>query len=257
MSATATKTVVLEILRQDTTDSTPYLEKFELEYRPNMNVISALMEIRRNPINADGKLTTPVNWDMNCLEEVCGACSMVINGRPRQSCTALIDQLEQPVRLEPMRTFPVVRDLIVDRSRMFDSLKKVKAWVPIDGTYDLGEGPRMPERKRQWAYELSKCMTCGVCLEACPNVNSGSDFMGPAPLSQVRLFNSHPTGAMNKDERLNAIMGEGGLANCGNSQNCVVACPKGIPLTTSIAALNRDTTVQMFKNFFGSDHMVD
>ena len=257
MSATATKTVVLEILRQDTTDVTPYWEKFELEYRPNMNVISALMEIRRNPINADGKLTTPVNWDMNCLEEVCGACSMVINGRPRQSCTALIDQLEQPVRLEPMRTFPVVRDLIVDRSRMFDSLKKVKAWVPIDGTYDLGEGPRMPERKRQWAYELSKCMTCGVCLEACPNVNSGSDFMGPAPLSQVRLFNSHPTGAMNKDERLNAIMGEGGLANCGNSQNCVVACPKGIPLTTSIAALNRDTTVQMFKNFFGSDHMVD
>ena len=54
---------------------------------------------------------------------------------------------------------------------MFDSLKKIKAWVPIDGTYDLGEGPRMPERKRQWAYELSKCMTCGVCLEACPNVN--------------------------------------------------------------------------------------
>ena len=55
---------------------------------------------------------------------------------------------------------------------MFDSLKKIKAWVPIDGTYDLGEGPRMPERKRQWAYELSKCMTCGVCLEACPNVTT-------------------------------------------------------------------------------------
>ena len=73
-----------------------------------------------------------------------------------------------------MKTFPVVRDLQVDRNRMFDSLKKVKAWVPIDGTYDLGEGPRMPERKRQWAYEFSKCMTCGVCLEACPNVNSNS-----------------------------------------------------------------------------------
>lgn len=257
MNATATKTVALEILRQDTMDSTPYWEKFELNYRPNMNVISALMEIRRNPVNADGKETTPVNWDMGCLEEVCGACSMVINGRPRQSCTALIDQFEQPIRLEPMKTFPVVRDLIVDRTQMFDALKKVKAWVPIDGTYDLGEGPRMPERKRQWAYELSKCMTCGVCLEACPNVNDGSAFIGPQALSQVRLMNAHPTGAMNKDERLNAIMGDGGLANCGNSQNCVVACPKGIPLTTSIAALNRDTTVQMFKNFFGSDHMVD
>ncbi|MBD7943642.1 MULTISPECIES: succinate dehydrogenase iron-sulfur subunit [Psychrobacillus] len=257
VTATETKKVQIEVYRQDTPESDPYWEKFEVNWRPNMNVISALMEIRQRPVNTDGKATTPVTWDMNCLEEVCGACSMVINGRPRQSCSTLIDQLTQPIKLAPMSTFPVVRDLQVDRSRMFDALKKVKAWVPIDGSYDLGEGPRMPERKRQWAYELSKCMTCGVCLEACPNVNDNASFIGPAPLSQVRLFNAHPTGAMNKDERLNAIMGDGGLANCGNAQNCVVACPKGIPLTTSIAALNRDTTVQMFKNFFGSDNMVD
>lgn len=247
------KMIQFIIKRQDNPDSAAYDEKFEIPYRANMNVISALMEIRRNPVNSKGESTTPVTWEMGCLEEVCGACSMVINGKPRQSCTALVDQLEQPIRLEPMATFPVVRDLQVDRSRMFDALKKVKAWIPIDGTYDLGPGPRMPESKRQWAYELSKCMTCGVCLEACPNVNDKSEFIGPAALSQVRLFNSHPTGEMNKAERLNALMGDGGLANCGNSQNCVQSCPKGIPLTTSIAALNRDTSLQSFRNFFGSD----
>lgn len=191
---------------------------------------------------------------MGCLEEVCGACSMVINGTPQQSCTALVDQLEQPIKLEPMTTFPVVRDLAVDRSRMFDSLKKVKAWVPIDGTYDLGPGPRMAESKRQWAYELSKCMTCGVCLEACPNVNDRNDFIGPAPLSQVRLFNAHPTGEMHKAERMDALLTEGGLQDCGNSQNCVKVCPKGIPLTTSIAAVNREATIHSFKSFFGSDY---
>jgi succinate dehydrogenase / fumarate reductase, iron-sulfur subunit len=249
------KLVRFIITRQDSPDAAPYQEEFEVPYRPNLNVISALMEIRRNPKNGKAEDTTPVVWEMGCLEEVCGACSMVINGKPRQACTALIDQLEQPIRLEPMRTFPVVRDLAVDRSRMFDALKKVKAWIPIDGTYDLGPGPRMPERKRQWAYELSKCMTCGVCLEACPNVNDKSNFIGPAPLSQVRLFNAHPTGSMNKDERLETLMGDGGLANCGNSQNCVQSCPKGIPLTTSIAALNRDTSIQSFKNFFGSDKL--
>lgn len=248
------KVIRFIITRQEDPNSAPFTEEFAVPYRPNMNVISALMEVRRNPVNAKGEKTTPVNWDMNCLEEVCGACSMVINGTPRQSCTALIDQLEQPIRLEPMRTFPVVRDLVIDRSRMFDSLKKVKAWIPIDGTYDLGPGPRMAEPKRQWAYELSKCMTCGVCLESCPNVNSSAPFIGPAPLSQVRLFNAHPTGEMNEAERLETIMGDGGLANCGNSQNCVQACPKGIPLTTSIAALNRSTTVQSFKNFFGSSN---
>ncbi|MBB5172671.1 succinate dehydrogenase iron-sulfur subunit [Texcoconibacillus texcoconensis] len=247
------KVIRLIIKRKNDVNSPSYEETFEIPYRKNMNVISALMEIRRNPVNANGEETTPVAWDASCLEEVCGACSMVINGEARQSCTALIDQLEQPVRLEPMSTFPVVRDLLIDRSRMFESLKKVKAWIPIDGTYDLGPGPRMAEPKRQWAYELSKCMTCGVCLEACPNVNSKSDFMGPAPLSQVRLFNSHPTGEMNKAERLNTIMDDGGITDCGNSQNCVEVCPKGIPLTTSIASLNRETTIQSFKDFFGSD----
>ncbi|GGE76328.1 succinate dehydrogenase iron-sulfur subunit [Priestia taiwanensis] len=249
------KTIRLIIIRQDSEDTAPYDQEFEVPYRPNMNVISALMEIRRNPVDVNGNSSSPITWDMNCLEEVCGACSMIINGKPRQSCSALIDQLEQPIRLKPIKTFPVVRDLLVDRSRMFNALKRVKAWIPIDGTYDLGPGPRMPERKRQWAYELSKCMTCGVCLEACPNVNDNSSFIGPAPLSQVRLFNAHPTGALNKEERLHAIMGDGGLANCGNSQNCVQACPKGIPLTTSIASLNRDTTFQAFKDFFGSDNV--
>ncbi|MGN8645718.1 succinate dehydrogenase iron-sulfur subunit [Gracilibacillus sp. HCP3S3_G5_1] len=250
----AEETFTLIVTRQDSPDSPPYEETFKVNYRKNMNIISALMETQRNPINANGERVAPVQWESNCLEEVCGACSMVINGEPRQACSTLVDKLEQPIRVAPMSTFPVVRDLVVDRSRMFDSLKKVKAWIPIDGTHDLGPGPRMPEKKRQWAYELSKCMTCGVCLEACPNVNSKSDFIGPAPLSQVRLFNSHPTGEMNKSERLEALMEDGGLAGCGNSQNCVQVCPKGIPLTTSIAALNRDTNIQSFKNFFGSDN---
>ncbi|RUS45940.1 succinate dehydrogenase iron-sulfur subunit [Cohnella sp. AR92] len=250
-TATAKRTVKFIITRRATPDSTPYNEEFDIPYRPNMNVISALMEIQRNPVKADGSKTTPVVWESNCLEEVCGACSMVINGKPRQACSALIDQLEQPIRVAPMTTFPVVRDLVVNRQRMFNALKRVKAWIPIDGTYDLGPGPRMAESKRQWAYELSKCMTCGVCLEACPNVNDRSSFIGPAPISQVRLFNAHPTGEMNAHERLEALMTDGGIEGCGNSQNCVRSCPKGIPLTTSIAAMNKDTTKHMFKKWLG------
>ncbi|EGQ3668050.1 TPA: succinate dehydrogenase iron-sulfur subunit [Staphylococcus pseudintermedius] len=256
-NSTSNKTIKLIIKRQKDQNSSPYEESFEIPYRENMNVIAALMEIRRNPINTKGEKTTPVTWDMNCLEEVCGACSMVINGKARQSCSAIIDQLEQPIRLEPMTTFPVIRDLQVDRTRMFDNLKRMKAWVPIDGTYDLGPGPRMPEKKRQTAYELSKCMTCGVCLEVCPNVTKTNSFVGAQAISQVRLFNLHPTGAMTKDERLDALMDQGGLQACGNSQNCVQACPKSIPLTTSIAAMNRETSFHMFKSFFGSDHEVE
>jgi succinate dehydrogenase / fumarate reductase, iron-sulfur subunit len=244
------QTVHLIVTRQADPNSPSYQEEFQLPYRKNMNLISALMEIQRNPVNASGQTVAPVQWESNCLEEVCGACSMLINQRPRQACTALIDQLEQPIRVEPMKTFPVLRDLIIDRSRMFAALKRVKAWIPVDGMHDLGPGPRQTETEREWRYELSKCMTCGVCLQACPNVNNQSNFIGPFVIGQVELFNTHPTGMMNKGERLEALLDQGGLQECGNSQNCVRSCPKGVPLTTAIAVSNREATKHKLKKWF-------
>ncbi len=247
-----TKTVLVRIKRQLAPGQKPYWEEFELTWRPFMNVIILLREIAERPVTREGKTTTPVAFDANCLEEVCGACAMRINGKARQACSALVDQLEQPIRLEPLSKFPVVRDLFVDRSRMFENLKRMKAWVPIDGTYPLGEGPRMAPEVQQRAYPLSRCITCGNCLEVCPQVNERSDFVGAAIINQVRLFNLHPTGAMHKRERLEAVMGPGGVHDCANAQNCVKACPKGIPLVESISEVNRDAIRQaIFGWLFG------
>lgn len=225
-------------------------EEFALDYKPNMNVISCLMEIQRNPVTASGQKTTPVAWDQACLEEVCGSCTMNINGKVRQACTALIDKLEQPVVIEPMKKFPLVRDLVVNRKSMFENLKRIKAWIPIDGTYDLGPGPREAQTDQQQEYVMSTCMTCGCCLEACPQVHPGSSFIGAAPLNQVRRFNMHPTGKLNAAERLRALMGPGGVHECGKAQNCVKVCPKAIPLTSSIAVMEKDVFKQALKDFF-------
>src|SRR5262250_3697277 len=149
----AEKSVILKIKRQLTPYGKSYWEEFSVSYRPNMNVISALMDIAENPVTRDGKRTTPISYDSNCLEEVCGSCAMLINGKARMACSALVDQLEQPIRLEPFSKFPVVRDLAVNRQFMFESLKRVKAWIPIDGTYDLGEGPRMAPEVQEKAYK--------------------------------------------------------------------------------------------------------
>ncbi|KGP74796.1 succinate dehydrogenase [Desulfosporosinus sp. Tol-M] len=235
----AEQIIRLKIRRQDGPNSPSRWEEFNLPYKEKQNVISCLMEIRKNPVTAAGQKTTPVVWECNCVEEVCGACTMIINGQARQSCSALIDKMVQPIVLEPLTKFPVIRDLMVDRQFMFDNLKKVRAWVNIDGTFDLGPGPRFSEGQRRWAYAISKCMTCGCCMEACPQVNSRSKFMGPSPISQVRLFNAHPTGSMNKHERLAPLLDDGGIADCGNAQNCVRACPKEIPLTDNLAEMNR------------------
>ncbi|HEU4390149.1 MAG TPA: succinate dehydrogenase iron-sulfur subunit [Blastocatellia bacterium] len=236
------ETLKLRIKRQDGPGSRSRWEEFDVPYRPTANVLTCLMDIQKNPVTAAGRKTPPVVWESCCLEEVCGACSMVINGRVRQGCSTLVDQLSQPIILEPMTKFPVIRDLMVDRSRMFEALKKVHAWIDIDGTYDLGPGPHVAPEVQDTRYLLSRCMTCGCCLEACPQVNPNSQFIGPAALSQVRLFNEHPSGKMHKDVRLNAIMEEGGITDCGNAQNCVEVCPKEIPLTDSIAYLYRETT---------------
>ncbi len=245
-------TIHLKIKRKDSPTDDFYWEEFEIPYRPAMNIIICLMELQKHPITSKGKETTPVVWDSSCLEEVCGSCTMVINGRVRQACSTLVDNLTQPITIEPMSKFPVVRDLRVNRQKMFDNLKRVKAWIPIDGTHNLGPGPRMSPQDQLVGYELSRCMTCGCCLEACPQVNEKSDFMGAAILSQVRLFNMHPTGKMYAEERLDAIMGKGGLEDCGNAQMCVEVCPKAIPLTHSIATMERDATKRMFKKLLGS-----
>ena len=245
--------VRLRIKRQDAPagdDANQRWEEFAVPLRPGMNIISCLQAIQRNPVNAQGRAVAPVVWESNCLEEVCGACTMVINGKVRQACSALVENLQQPITLEPCKTFPVVRDLMVNRQRMFDALKRIKGWIPIDGTYDMGPGPKQNELDRQINYVMSTCMTCGACLEACPNVNFDSLFIGPAAINQARLFNSHPTGAMNANERLEALMDEGGIAYCGNAQNCVRVCPKGIPLTDSIAEMNRQVNLFALKTLF-------
>lgn len=244
-------TVHLRIRRQDGPGATPRWEDFRIQRRPNMNVITALLDIARNPVTAQGRKTTPVQWECSCLEEVCGSCTMKINGRPRQSCSTLIDQLEEPVELEPLSKFPVIRDLAVDRRWMFDNLKRVKAWVPLQGTYHLGEGPRVEPRVQDVAYNISRCMTCACCVEACPQVNARGNFIGPAAVAQVRLFNLHPTGANLAGDRLDAMMDDGGVHACGNAQNCVQVCPKEIHLTEAIADVCRQVTVHAAKKFFG------
>ncbi len=247
------KWVTFRIWRQESASAPGGFEEFRVPYRKGANVISCLMEIQRNPVNAQGKATTPVTWDAACLEEVCGSCAMNINGRVRMACSALVDKLEWPITLEPMRKFPMVRDLAVDRSRMFESLKQVKAWIELDGTHNLGPGPRQSQSEQAQRYVLSTCITCGSCLEACPQVTQENDFMGAAPISQARLFNLHPTGAMHSEDRLRGLMGPGGIQDCGKAQNCVQVCPKEIPLTTSIAAMNREVTKLVVKDLFFKD----
>lgn len=270
------KTFRVRVLRQDGPGQPSYWQRFAVAWEPDMNCISVLQKIAGQSATIEGQHVSPVAWDCNCLEEVCGACTMVINGRVRQACTALVDRLldEQPgeIELRPMTKFPVVRDLVVDRSRIFVSLEKIRAWIPVDSYLDMGPGLRQSQETQQLAYLYSKCMSCGCCLEACPQFikielyrEPGEStesyearlreanyraFMGAHAIAQVDLFNSNPIGAMTANERLDALTAEGGIQVCGQAQNCVKVCPKGIPLTTAIGRGGRAATKHAFKKLF-------
>lgn len=245
------KKFILKIFRG--TQENQFWEEFELEQKPYLNITSALMEVQKSPVNRKNEKVSPVAWEQGCLEEVCGSCTMLINGRPRQACTALVDQLLQgtssnTISLAPMTKFPLMKDLVVNRDKMFENLIKVHAWIDADDAFDRGFGPKINPKVQEMMYLLSTCMTCGCCTEACPQVNENSKFMGPAPISQVRLFNANPTGKMVKEERLRPLMQEGGISDCGNAQNCVQVCPKNIPLTESIALMGREVIKQSLKD---------
>jgi len=267
---------LVRVLRQDGPGQPNYWQRHRVDYEPNMNCISVLQKIAELSRTAEGKPVAPVAWECNCLEEVCGACTMIINGRVRQACTALVDQLlaDRPgeIELRPASKFPVIRDLLVDRSRMFACLEKILAWLPVDSYLDMGPGARQSQETQQMAYLYSKCMTCGCCLEACPQflkielehkpgesedeyrarqrVANLRSFMGAHAIAQVELFNSNPVGAMNSFERLEALVAEGGIQTCGNAQNCVKVCPKEIPLTTAIGRAGRAATLHTIRKWF-------
>ena len=275
VESSAPQSVRVRVLRQDSPGKESYWQHFDVPYEPNMNVISVLQKIAALARSEDGQPAAPVAWDCSCLEEVCGSCTMLINGRTRMACSALVDNLleeNDEIELRPMSKFPVVRDLCVDSSRLFRSLERVKAWVPVDGSYDHGPGPRVSPEEQEDAYPLATCISCGCCLEACPQFTKievvrrddesqeafekrrreafDEGFVGPHAVSQAMLFNSHPIGKMIADERMESLTAQGGIQMCGNAQNCVAVCPKRIPLTRSIARAGRAATVWAIKRLF-------
>lgn len=247
------KTFILKIYRG--TPQKQYWEEFELELKPFLNITSALMEIQKNPVNRQKERVTPIAWEQGCLEEVCGSCSMLVNSRPVQSCTVLVEKVIETTRsniitLAPFTKFPLIKDLVVNRDQMFENLKQIRAWIDADDALDRGFGPKIDPKVQEARYILSTCITCGCCTEGCPQINKHSNFIGPAAISQVRLFNSHPVGKMAAKERLKPLMEKGGVTECGNAQNCARVCPKKIPLTESIALMGRKVAGQAVKDLF-------
>ncbi len=213
----------LEIMRQKDSTSEPYLQCIDYETDDcNTAVSTALSQINNNGNYKDinGNIVSHISWECSCLQKKCGACAMVINSKPRLACDTKLSEcnINGVVKIEPLKKFPVVSDLTVDRSIMFENLKAINAW--------LSSEYRSDDKTNNTAYISSRCLQCGCCLEVCPNFYAGSEFFGTsvlAPMSRViTLSENEDLKAASKLYKKNYYSG------CGKSLACKDVCPAKI-----------------------------
>ena len=193
---------------------------FETE-KENCTVANALTEINESPDIRDieGKPVKPVRWECSCLQKKCGACAMRINGVPRLACDTYLRDFKKPeILLEPLKKFPLVEDLVVDRSILQENLKIIGVW--LRGIADI------PEGLYEMAYEASRCLQCGCCLEVCPNYYVGGSFTGTAGLlPTAKLLSSLPE---DQKQEIRKVYRKHFYEGCGKSLACRNICPAGI-----------------------------
>ena len=236
--------LVIRVLRQKSSSSESYWQSIPFETEDeNVTVAYALDQLNRmeHLTDIEGKeVSLPIRWECSCLQKKCGACAMVINGRPRLACdTGLKEFCKKKrgehagclyeMRLEPLHKFPVVSDLIVDRSILFENLRIMQTWVPGSG--------KVTEKCSDEVYEASRCLQCGCCLEVCPNFYPGGDFFGTAAfIPATRLLT-----ALSAEEQRNIReqYEKHVYAGCGKSLACQDVCPAGIDVDHLLSSSNK------------------
>ena len=230
------------------------VDDFEVLLAPEATVHAALLAVRARPITLEGRRVDPPVWDVGCLEGSCGSCTVRVGGRAVLACEARIGDVQrgrEPISIEPLGRFPVVRDLVVDRSRQDEALARVRlaASAPpeVDGPSPDPDRPPVIElpAARELRSALAACIGCGACVEACPETGAGRPFVGPEAIASNRLARLHPRPDAARDDALaRALMGRGGVADCANAQACVEACPADVPLVEAIADAARETSTR-------------
>jgi succinate dehydrogenase / fumarate reductase iron-sulfur subunit len=188
----------------------------------------------------------PVHFDHDCREGICGACSLVINGKPHGPLQTTTCQLHmrsfvdgQSITIEPWRAkaFPVVKDLVVDRFA-FDRIIQAGGYVNVNtgGVPDANEIP-IPKPVADLAMDAAQCIACGACVAACKNASAM--LFTSAKVSQLALLPQGQVERKTRVEKMVAQMDAEGFGACTNTGACEAECPKGISLT-NIARMNRE-----------------
>ncbi len=222
-------------------DAQPYLQRFEVPVKPEWVILDALNYIKDK---LDGTLT--FRW--SCRMGICGSCGYMVNNEPKLGCATFLSQyLPGPIKIEPLRNFPVVRDLVVEISEFLEKLKRVKPWLIHENGNGAGEYLQTPSQLEEFRQQ-SMCINCLLCYAACPISGLDPVFIGPAALALAQRYNkdSRDEGA---EERMAILSHPEGIWGCTFVGECTKVCPKHVDPAGAIQQYKLAAAMEGMKRF--------
>ena len=238
------ETIQLVVSRYRPEEETePTFQTYEVPYNKDWVILDALNYVKDQ---LDGSLT--FRW--SCRMGVCGSCGMMVNGTPKLTCAIPLSDyaLSEPIRIEPLQFFPVVRDLVVDINSFLGKLSSVKPWIIRDDERPPAEGEYVQTPAELDVYkQFSMCINCMLCYSACPVVGLEPEFTGPAAIALAQRYNldSRDHGAA---ERMAVLDEHEGMWGCTFVGECTEVCPKNVDPAGAIQLYKMATATDWFKS---------
>ncbi len=238
-------TILVEIARYSPErDAEPRWERFEVPYRKEWVVLDALNYIK-------DRLDGTLSYRWSCRMGICGSCGMMVDGEPKLTCATFLSHYEKKniVRVEPLRFFPVIRDLVTDVADFVSKLRRAKPWLIRKQEKPLAEGEYLQTPEQLETYrQFSMCINCMLCYAACPVVGLDAHFIGPAALALAQRYNkdSRDQGAR---QRLEELSDHEGIWGCTFVGECTRACPKHVDPAGAIQQYKLTAAGEWFKAF--------
>lgn len=243
------RTLKFNIFRYNPLDpgSVPHMQAFSLDETESMTLFIALNRLREEQDHS-------LQFDFCCRAAICGACAMVINGRPGLACHSKTKDLPEEITLMPLPIFKLVGDLSVDTGTWFRNMyQKVESWCHIKKVFDpTAPEERMDNSLAESIYELDRCVECGCCVAACGTALMREDFLGATTLNRVARFILDPRDERTEKEYFDIIGSDDGIFGCMGLLGCQDVCPKDLPLQDVLGKLRKKMAFAAVNNFLPS-----
>jgi fumarate reductase iron-sulfur subunit len=238
------ETITLQVTRyRPEAEQAPTFQDYQVPCRKDWVVLDALNWIKDN---LDGTLS--FRW--SCRMGICGSCGMMVNGQPKLTCaTFLTDYEPGPIRVEPLRNFPIVRDLVIEMTDFLTKLNRVKPWLVRNEEKPLSEGEYLQTPEELDEYKpFSMCINCMLCYSACPVYGLDPHFVGPAAIALAQRYNldSRDEG---ERERSELLSDHAGIWGCTFVGECTRVCPKSVDPAAAIQRYKLNAAMKWWKSF--------